>query len=207
MDEQAKQVERSRSELSKSLESIKVTIISCEKQLDSIKKSIVSATGLYNVKLKEHQQLLFDLKTVENKIIDAKKELEAINTDIDVAKSSLQDINDLIEKAKVELQTANYQIDEAVKRKSDLSREIVNKEVEFETQKQERESTISILDSKIVDLATSLDQRRQEELTTRGDLAIWEKALEERDLNLRIREEKVNQSESKIIRNSNLMNI
>jgi chromosome segregation ATPase len=41
----------------------------------------------------------------------------------------------------------------------------------------------------------------------RDNLANMKKALDERDMNLRIREQKVSQSESTILRNSNLLNL
>lgn len=152
-----------------------------------------------------------------------------------IAQGELIAIDDLVERAKTELKLTNKfnnnqieankvletktaeakghlkDLEESIikteERKTQVEFELSTLESDYEVKKTEKELKITQLDSRIVELATTLDERRKEELITRSDLAIMSKALEERDRNLRIREEKVNQGENKLVQNSSLLNL
>lgn len=84
--------------------------------------------------------------------------------------------------------------------------ESLNKAI-FETKKHQKEHDLALLDAKTLDLAQNIEQREEEVNQIRDKFANWQKELEKRDSNLRIREAKVKMGEDKLLTNSDLLNL
>lgn len=70
-----------------------------------------------------------------------------------------------------------------------------------------RSQKLKELDAKLLVVVDEINQNADEFNNTRDSLATWQKTLEERDKNLRVRELKVEQGEGKLIQNANLLNL
>lgn len=90
---------------------------------------------------------------------------------------------------------------------SGLNERILALKLKDESILADKKRQVKLLEAQALELAQIIELRSQEESKTRETLAIWKKTLDKKDENLRIREQKVQMSESKIIQNSNLLNL
>lgn len=88
-----------------------------------------------------------------------------------------------------------------------IHQRIVRLEEEYATKSADKEAAQAIIDGKLLTSQQEWEQHQQEDTVVRNSLAEWQKRLEERDKNLRIRERKVEQGEGKLIQNSGLLNL
>lgn len=166
--------------------------------------------------------------TLEATIVD--KELQSTELDrvLVSAQSALNEATHLVVLANESQVIIQNDIQDLETRKSEISEEITTLEQRLDVQKadvayyqthyeaskkqhDEEESktkqNLQLSENKILENTQLFEQQTREIELTRSELASWHKALEERDQNLRIREQKVEQGENKIIRNSNLLNL
>lgn len=86
-------------------------------------------------------------------------------------------------------------------------KQLAHTEASYASEKGEKAEKIYLLDVKILENTQIIERQQQEEIATRMSLATWQKTLDERDQNLRIREQKVNDGEQKLVRNSTLLDL
>jgi chromosome segregation ATPase len=84
---------------------------------------------------------------------------------------------------------------------------IDNAEADYTARTADKEATVKLLDAKILKVTQELEERQRIEASTRDELAKMQRTLSERDQNLRIREAKVEQGETKLVQNANLMSL
>lgn len=72
---------------------------------------------------------------------------------------------------------------------------------------EEKQRTMTVLDTKLVEIKQEMELQQAKDSLTRSSLADWQKTLEERDRNLRIRELKVEQGEGRLTQNADLLNL
>lgn len=80
-------------------------------------------------------------------------------------------------------------------------------EEEYTAKLAEKEKSLALLDAKLLDRANQLQQNSDQFTIEKDRLATWQKQLDVRDKNLRVREINVETGESKLIQNSNLLNL
>lgn len=90
---------------------------------------------------------------------------------------------------------------------SNLVDRVSNLETQYEAVLADKKHSVEVLDARALQLSQAMELRVTEDTKTRESLAIWKKTLDKKDENLRIREHKIQMGESKIIQNSNLLNL
>lgn len=204
---------------------IKEAIKSSQIKLEGLKRAISSL---------QQAQINYDQESEANKnkytsqlteLEHNKRVLVQTNTDLSheniELKSSItvnqKELSDtLVEKANTELAVTNLtenmkallleqtRLEDHIQSKSaDLN--TLNEE--FSSKKAEAEKELSILEMKKRDQATEILENRAQDDKVRENLADWQRKLEEKDQNLRIREARNNEKEKSIARNYNLLNI
>lgn len=162
-----------------------------------------------------------DLQILDKAIIDKLSETKKLETDTDVLrveysqlernnavlgeqeKALSSDINTLQGNKSVLLE--ELAVLQAAK--DTLNGKIAAKEAEFDTKIATKERQLAQLEAKLLSVAQEIEKSRQDEEIVRNELATWQRKLEGQDRNLRIREQKVEMGESKLISNANLMNL
>ncbi len=174
--------------------------ISLKKQIEQLKKDSHNLIDTQNVLEMDVQEQ----KTILDTTLNERKEVEQFNKELISHKQQLiKDIGVMDDKKTVlkqEIEALNIQ-------KSDISSKILGIDNEYRDKIAEKEQLLKQLDAKLLDVTTSIRQFKEEEATARTQLATWRKTLEEKDQNLRLREQKVEQGENKLINNSNLLNL
>lgn len=167
--------------------------------------------------------------------IKAQTELDKLQTEISAAQSVVTDkastckkLKDRIDAATVQLLTTQsdkreleLQVSALNDTKLQLAHDIATVEQQlkvaqtkviladkaYQAQVDEKQAAIAKLDASLLDRTQFIEALRQEESVLRSSMAAWQKTLEEKDKNLRIREQKVELGENKLIQNSNLLNL
>lgn len=169
-----------------------------------------------------------DLSSVRADMILAQDDLEATLKAIDIAQDDLRGIQEKhtqvedglvasrdalrdVELSVSKLQTEENRLLDSISAKEralyDLERQEVNAQDTFSASEVLRNKQLAVLDAKLLAVVDEIEQKTQEYEVTRRSLAEWQTRLEAQDQNLRIRESKVAEGETKIVRNSNLLNL
>lgn len=130
-------------------------------------------------------------------IMASNKTAQELKLTLETDISRLEEAKSIIEET-IELRTADL---DALIETETLSIE------EWEKTIDQKEATVKLLDAKLVDLKSTVEQSAKEEMIVRADLAEQRRLLDIRDKNLRIREAKVEIGEQKLIQNSDLLNM
>jgi len=99
------------------------------------------------------------------------------------------------------------EIDSLILRKSTLERDHNETREKYDAIITELESKLSRLTSMSNEMSKKIIEEQDSNRKVSENLADWQRKLDEQDRNLRIREQKANQSEQTIIRNHNLLNL
>jgi len=189
-----------------------------EVELSTLKDRLETYKENYNemvAVLKDDIELLNISKSELETSVDA---LRIETSNLESKKINQQIIIDNLLSDEERLKTERQRLsDEIAALKTDISNLKTDKttlESDFNTTKQDYDKQIVLLEDKLRRLGAQCNAQAQkiiEESTDndkiRDNLANMQKALDERDRNIRIREQKVTQSEGTILRNSNLLNL
>lgn len=148
-----------------------------------------------------------EMNSAEAKLNDTKAlndELIKQNSQLGLARDLVLSEISSLDTARSIAQTATME-SEALKMR--LIEDVQSLEVEHDEKVQDKEKSIALIDAKILESSQQLDLVQDKERLIRGDLATWQRTLEEKDKNLRIRERKVDEGENKIVNNASLMNL
>lgn len=169
-----------------------------------------------------------DLDTVRVHTIQAEDKLRTVLKDVEIAQDNLvdthkqqQSTDELLEQVKIQISEGELTVSGLSVEEQRLLGSISDKKVTLEEFEQQelasqaycnsavatRESQVKQLEDKLLLLTTEIDQKVEDERLMRTSLAEWQKRLESQDQNLRIREAKVAEGETKIVRNSSLLNL
>lgn len=181
-----------------------------ETQKDTITANANSITQLKN-EIDTKKTALAGVETAtkeaSDKLIEILTKVEQTNGAIrtqESRKHSLETENSFLE-------TTKHTLEESI---TELQDKIVALEVQisfldtiYDEKVTAKENSIAKLDAKILKSTQDVETVLKEQDLIRNDFALWQKGLDERDRNLRLREMKVQQGEEKIVSNSALLNI
>lgn len=163
---------------------------------DKIEESQVSLSisqeSLHNTQ-REKKHLADDVKDLSN-------QLEQYENTKLILKDDISDLNTY-------KKTLENDIEALEGVKSTWTDKMLTLDEEYSTKKQGLESDLANINAKLDEVTVIIEDKIAEDTKTRTDLATWEHALQERDANLRRRENKVSDGENKITRNSNLLKL
>lgn len=193
--------------LFKELDVLKVKIQSQEKAItDNASEIILQEEAL--------EGLLSLAKEANNKLSVAETSLTEVNerTEHSLSENKRQsDVKELLQADISELETYNNilhsETTEAEALKMKLIEDIQGLETEYTEKKEQNDKNIEFLDAQILEKSQNIETIQEKEYLIRTDLAKWQKRLEDQDKNLRIRELKVQEGETKIVQNANLLNL
>lgn len=207
LNEQAKTVAEARLQLEADIGAAKDELSSTKDAVRTVKASLVAVTG--ELSSAEEQ-----LSHVKGEIVAQTRQLGTVKDDVTVMERKLEHLDR-------DRQTLDTAIDALTTEKSRLNEELpplreqaallvgriddAEKALAQLTDKRERQ--IETLDTLILQKTQQLEAMKLEETATRDYLASWERTLGERDTNLRLREAKVQDGESKLVRNADLLNL
>lgn len=196
-----------------------------ESKLQFVIKTIKTEENLLSAEKKEHEKLISDRENEINELSAEKDALQHINKDLldknDTILASIDQYTQKISVLEHRKQDMESEVTLISDRKIQITSELGDLESQIEQKRkkmnndttryddfiQSKEKQLDILNAKLLDSAQKVDLNQKYEETTRRQLATWQKALDERDVNLRIRESKIEMGEDKLIQNSNLMNL
>lgn len=127
-----------------------------------------------------------DLDSIRKSIFDAERRISELNAELEALQTKLAEINELIESKTAQLLALNE---------------------DYNAQTEQYTKDLSMLSLKKTDLENEIIQNRAQDDKVRENLADWERKLNEKDANLRVREARANEQEKSIARNYNLLNI
>lgn len=202
-------------------ETLEKATVPLQANLDALKKEIDEQSSILEKntsKIVGNQAAIEELKEVQNILHDeinaAEIKLsETAQKNERLAKENNQivlQIDSLNSDAAALSQTNNVlqqDIAQSEALKMRLDEDIQTLESDYEQEKATKEVSISKLDVKLLDKSQELDLIQDKERLIRTDLASWQRSLEEKDKNLRLREVKVEEGENKIVTNANLLNL
>ncbi len=180
------QLSKSKEHLASSITDLKLQKTSLETSLGELSRSIQEANATLNGFL----VLVDNAKTKNAKQVQSYNTLAAEVQRLESTERGLKD-----------------SIKELTDKKSCLYSDVERMEHEFGPKIEEKEAYIAELDGKIVSAIRELETLQKEEQRIREDLAVREKALEDRDQNLRLREAKADIADQRILANANLMKL
>lgn len=211
-------IDTSRKAIAKATDSSKLELKNLQSRIETIRQR-------FNQEEKNHQTIVSE---VERSI----KGLEHNQKVLSHTNATLQDVNrnlnseivvhqDNVNTLKIAEESLSVNIAELHVQQQQIEDQLVSLRIEFEEknkdfaqlqdtieQKTKQFNTdISILDQKKQILVQEIIENHAQNNTIRENLASWNKKLDERDKNLRIREAKVNDQEKSIARNYNLLNL
>lgn len=184
-----------------------------DKLIDVIEKSDDARRKLKNVELRNTQaEDAHDVWQAET--LERKKELDQIEMTKATVLSEVQELksekvsmhNDIVED-EATLAQIKAEIEALEAEKLQYLADYEQQKTDMDADQVKKETAIRDLEATLVRLSLEIEERELRESLTRNDLAKWERTLQERDQNLRIRETKVGQSEDKLVRNSKLLNL
>lgn len=155
----------------------------------------------------QHTELADSLTKSRKSIVDDQEQLRIIKKEI----SELENVKSDLKKTNSLLFSEELRLEDTIKEKktviTELRQQIAMVTTELAEQETDKEKKLGLLNAKLLAVTTQIKQHIEEDMMIRRSLANWQKQLEERDQNLRMREAKVEQGEDKIVRNANLMNL
>lgn len=143
------------------------------------------------------QEASIVLKTDTQRLQSAIRPLESEKVHLE------QCVSDLVDK-KRDLETSVNALDSEF---AACELRIIQAEAKYTVLITKKEAVVKNLDTKTLDMLHKIKESEVAESATREDLSRWQRVLEERDRNLRIRENKVEMGEDKLVQNSNLLNL
>lgn len=194
---------------------------------------IAEANALKKLDLiKQDQELLRDnvhsarmeLRTVEDQVIAAKRELQELRDlqkEVSVVKDRLESLNKQVSASNLHKLEIENDIDLLIRRKTERSEAFEQEVLMLQDEKltlettlaasteliAKNEATLATLDKLTYDKRIEYNQFDTDIEAARRELAGRELALNERDRNVRLREQKAAQSEERIQQNANLLNL
>lgn len=138
--------------------------------------------------------------TIEQDFLNLNEDISALvakKTELETANSSLTDI-------KTELQAEISTLETTKDAKQTALEDLIAR---YEAIDEEKQESLLLVNSKLLKDTQKLQEVQEKETTIRSELSVWQRQLEERDRNLRVREIKVSTGEDKLIQNSNLLNL
>lgn len=207
LDEQASVLEAAQKKANKELESTKNLTVLTENNL-AITREKVSTLSITITDLET------ELENIQSEIKTRKETAESLDERIKM----LQDKTDALIDGQKRLELANSQL-ESRNRQLQEEQQTLVKEIEhtktiaktaqlkFDKDKKELDDLLALTEAALKEKQQEILAIRDEEALIRSDLAKMQRIQDERDTNLRMREAKVTQEESRIIRNSNLMKL
>lgn len=180
--------------------------------------ALVSELDVLNQEKIQAQKHIREQKDALQLLLDEKKRL-----DYDISKSNSElketwdSVNALrdevlaLESTKSELimqiHASNNKIDENKETILMLEAQLDTLRTKHASKKAKYEHEIAILTTQYVDITEKIEESKANEHIIREQLVARSIALDEREKNLRIREQKVEQNEQRILANSNLLNL
>lgn len=205
--EQAAKFETAKKLLGTEIEVMQSTLDSLKNKVTALNKDKKTLA----ITIAEGERLL----KVNNKAIeDGRRTVDDLTTDARKLRDGIMPLVD--QKAALEVSISGLAGQESELKKSigtlkiahkDWQRRTANIESNYIAKVADKEAALKILDTKLLTVTQTLEERQHAEESTRDDLAKRQRILDERDRNLRIREAKVEQGENKLIQNSNLLNL
>lgn len=200
---------------------LKEAIAPFQAELQRLKEDIDKQQHLIAANIPKIQAQKDEMRTLAESISVRRNDLAAANSqlrglmersdqasgEVKAAGVQLQSIRQDTAAATEEKQGLEIDIDAFCATKDALSSQIATLYADYKQQVASKGKTVAILEAKILDLSQKAEAFGSQEETTRQNLADWQRILEERDRNLRVREMKVEEGEGKLIANANLMNL
>lgn len=200
---------------------LKEAIIPLEAELKRLKDDIIKQNQLLagNIpKIQAHKDEIRALEEIasvkQNDLIAADTQLKGImqrlthvTEEVKGFETQLQLLRQFIGTAEEQKRTIESELETLQATKDSLGHKIAALDADYDQKTAEKGKIVALLDAKILDLSQQSESFTVQEETTRQNLAKWQRILEERDVNLRIREAKVEQGEDKLVTNANLMNL
>lgn len=205
--EQESTLEEAKRSLFKELDVLKVKIQSQEGAItDNTSEIILQEEAL--------EGFLSLAKEANNKLSVAENRLAEVNerTEHSLTENKHQsDVKELLQADISELEADNNALHSEITENEALRMKLIEDiqvlETEFQIESADKEKKIQLLDAQILDKVSRSDEITRNEYTTRSDIALQLRNIDEKDRNLRIREQKVEMGEAKLIQNSNLLNL
>lgn len=194
-------------------------------EYNNLHSSVVSTETVLAKRKKEHEQqektFKDNLSVIEQSIDDKKRLISEMNTEVDILDDKIATKRRTIAAHQEEEQRLSIVIPELIAQKSDLDSkidetlqdttfkqtELDNLEALYEDKKSKLERSVASLVTKQGELIREIEATEQSRESETQRFLDWEKRLNAKDNNLRIRERSVEESEGRIVRNSNLLNL
>lgn len=189
------------------IDSLEVTIKKAENSLSDIKNDLDVTNAEFLERTIKLADINVEISMTLKRLSDVEEEYESLcasSESLTTQNAALMTANaDLIENNRVS-QEALIALQEKV---SALESKIISYNTEYDDKITDKEYQLHILDAKLLEKANQASEINNNDMKTRQDLAVRAKLLDEKDKNIRVREQKVQQGEEKLIRNSNLMDL
>lgn len=193
---------------------LKETIKAGQRRLTTIKEEIEASL---NQKLEIERQIpdaseqLYTatkaIESAQDEVVEARKQLEAAKSELNEVVTSKSQLEPDVSKLNTEKLELTDELEQLATKRDAILVAIADVDAEYSQKVATRESELKLAEAKLLDVRQSIELEATEFEKTRSSLAEWQKILADKDQNLRIREQKAEQSERKIIQNSNLMNL
>lgn len=214
----AKQTKRLLAEQEERLVAVKVKIeidiADCKAVLNGVKSAITDhqvrekALQLSIHELEGDEKVLQEqIKSERTTLADLQAEAEQTATLIKTFEIKEHAIEVAISKKTADLDKLNADIQSREAMVDELQHKLDGVEVDYAKKIADKEAIVAELDAKVIENTQAMKKFEQEEAFTRQEFASWQKRLEQRDQNIRIRELKVEQGEGKLVHNANLLNL
>lgn len=143
-----------------------------------------------------------------------REENRVLTSEIEVRKESIADLKHSEEHLTTQLAQLKVQDEQAAdhlvelrKQEQNLSNEIDQLRGDFAAKTEDFTHQLTLLEAKQRDMEQQIIDTRTADDKVRENLASWQKTLDEKDKNLRIRQQKIDQQQTAIARNYNLLNL
>lgn len=209
-----KLLQKQREELGSELDGYIEDIAILKSTIRDLKVKVSELTTTHKVADEQYNELI-------DNSANATLELISINSKIDTRKRAFADLKAEIMTAKIDREALiqeiggkeidrdelNYKITNLKGIISDLEDDRTKLTSDYKADKANKESEIAKLSLKLDGMKHSAIEQIDTSEIQRKKLATWERSLEERDKNIRLRERKVEQGEESILRNSDYLNL
>lgn len=173
---------------------------STQLDLSTVQADILLATDDLN-------RVLKGLEVAQDNLLVTRKQQEIVNDDLQRTKNEQISLEQTVARLNTEENRLLQVISDKEAELYHLEQRTVEATTAFDIAKTDREESLRQLDAKLLVVTTGIDQKLADEQLTRKSLAEWQTKLESQDQNLRIREMKVSEGETKIVRNSALLDL
>lgn len=177
---------------------------------DEIASLVLLREDLEN-KIKE---LHISLENIENSIQILTDRIPDLNREADEIGKTIISLNtdklaaeqrvNILSDEEIRLETSILVLQDAFK---DWQQKLDGAQIEYATKIANKEEILKNLNANLLKITQELDEKQRIESSIRDELAVTHRLQDERDKNLRVREAKIEQGESKLIQNANLMNL